>query len=79
MTTSVVDCTNMTKIIINVADDMAKTEFEGACNFVALTIHGRRSVRHTIEQSISKHILGTTRLSLLASFPHGVATQPGLR
>jgi nucleotide-binding universal stress UspA family protein len=79
VTTSVVDCTDMTKTIMNVAENMAKTEFEGACDLISFTIHGHRSLRHHLEKSVSKHILGSTRLSLLTSFPHEIATQPGLR
>jgi nucleotide-binding universal stress UspA family protein len=79
VTTSVVDCTDMTKTIINVAENMAKTEFEGACDLISFTIHGHRSLRHHLEKSVSKHILGSTRLSLLTSFPREVAPQPGLR
>ncbi|MGZ3615573.1 MAG: universal stress protein [Ktedonobacteraceae bacterium] len=79
VTTSIVDSTNMTKTIINVAEDIAKTEFEGACNLIALTIHGRKSLRQQIERSVSKHILGSTRLSLLTLFPNEIATKPGLR
>jgi nucleotide-binding universal stress UspA family protein len=79
VTTSVVDCTDMTKTIINVAEDNAKAEYEGACNLIALTIHGPRSLRNQIERNVSKHILGSTRLSLLTSFSHEIAAQPGLR
>lgn len=79
VTTSVVCCTDRSKTIIDVADDIAKTEFKGACNLIALTIHGRKSLRQQIERSVSKHILGSTRLSLLTISPQQIATQSGLR
>ena len=79
VTTSVVDYTDMSKTIINVAENMKKTEFGGACDLISFTIHGHRSLRHHLEKKVSKHILSSTRLSLLTSFPHEIATQPGLR
>jgi nucleotide-binding universal stress UspA family protein len=79
VTTSIVDCTNMSKTIINVAEGSAKTEFEGACTLIALTIHGRRGLRRRIEGTATKHILGSTRLSILTAYPQEIAAQPGLR
>jgi nucleotide-binding universal stress UspA family protein len=79
VTTSIVDCTDMSKTIINVAESSAKTEFEGACTLIALTIHGRRGLRRQLEGTATKHILGSTRLSLLTTYPQEIAAQPGLR
>ena len=79
VTTSIVDCTDMSKTIINVAESSAKTEFEGACTLIALTIHGRRGLRRQLEGTAIKHILGSTRLSLLTAYPQEITVQPGLR
>ena len=79
VTTSIVDCTDLSKTIINVAESSAKTEFEGACTLIALTIHGRRGLRRQLEGTATKHILGSTRLSLLTAYPQEITVQPGLR
>ncbi|HXX79820.1 MAG TPA: universal stress protein [Ktedonobacteraceae bacterium] len=79
VTSSVVDCTDMSKTIFKVVEDMAKSELEGASNLIAITIPRNRSMRHHIEKRLSKHILGSTRLSLLTTFPQEIATQSGLR
>jgi hypothetical protein len=79
VTSSIVDYTDRSKRIINVAESSAKTEFEGACTLIALAIHGRRSLRRQVERSVSRHILGSTRLSLLTAYPQEIAAQPGLR
>ena len=74
VTSSVVDCTDMSKTIFKVVEDIAKSELEGASNLIAITIPRNRSMRHHIEKRLSKHILGSTRLWLLTTFPQEIAT-----
>jgi hypothetical protein len=76
---SVVDCIDMSKTIFKALENSAKSESEGASNLIALSIPGNRSTRHHIEKRLSKHILGSTRLSLLTTFPHEITTQSSLR
>ncbi len=79
ITSSVVDCIDLPKTIFKTVENIAKSELEGASNLIALTIPGNRSTRHHIEKSLTKHILGSTRLSLLTTFPHEIASQSSLR
>jgi hypothetical protein len=79
VTSSVVDCIDMSKTIFKAAENIAKSDLEGASNLIALTIPENRSSRHHIEKRLSKHVLGSTRLSLLTTFPHEIASQSNLR
>jgi hypothetical protein len=63
----------------NVAEGSAITAFEGAFNLVALALHRRRSLRRQGDRSVSRHILGSPRLSLLTAYPQEITAQPGLR
>ena len=79
VTSSIVDCTDRSKRIIKVTESSAKTEFDGACTLIALTINGSRGLRRQVEGTATKHILGSTRLSLLTAYSQEIAAQPGLR
>ena len=73
--TSMMACTDMSKRIIQMAESSAKTEFEGSCTLIARAIHGRRRLRRRVERSVSRHILGSTEISLLTAYPQEIRAQ----
>jgi nucleotide-binding universal stress UspA family protein len=79
ITTSVVNSTDMAKTIINVAEDTAKSEYAGASSLLALATRGWRGLGNRVEGSVTKHILGFTRASLLIVHPHEPPAYPGTK
>jgi hypothetical protein len=69
----------MAKTIIDVADDAAKSEYAGASNLLALATRGRRGLGSRLENGVTKHILGYTRVSLLITHPYEIPAYPGAK